>query len=181
MVGGKGCSLFQCLHFANVVLRNDVYVPHVVLDLPTYVYLHFHHTILVLLQKNMQCVQDLSLDKPVRVEDLITLCQLSDNNSPTKQFYTELRSHMLKMKEHLVISLLIVEGSTCSLKELFTLCQNTDTADVCTTCYSCVYITLKVQMWTIWGIHCTNCRSVLCQGWLCTILWLAEATGPLCN
>lgn len=141
MVGGKGCSLFQCLHFTNVVLRNDVYVPHVVLDLPTYVYLHFHHTILVLLQKNMQCVQDLSLDKPVRVEDLITLCQLPDNNSPTKQFYTALRSHMLKMKEHLVISLLIVEGSTCSLKELFTLCQNMDTADVCITCYSCVYCT----------------------------------------
>ena len=85
------------------------------------------------LQKSLRCVEDLSVNKPVKEDDLVTLCQLPDSTSSTGKFYTTLRSHLLKMQDYPVISLLTIKGKTQdkrSLTELFTVCQHTDQAEV---------------------------------------------------
>ena len=87
------------------------------------------------IQKSLRCVEDLSADKRVKEDDLITLCQLPDSTSSTRRFYTTLRSHLLIMQDYPVISLLTIKGKTRdkrSLPELFAVCQEVDTAEVCT-------------------------------------------------
>ena len=84
-------------------------------------------------QKSVKCVEDISAGKPVREEDLITLCQLPDALSTTCQFYTTLRAYLLQMQSYSVLPLITMKAKTRdkrSLDELFSICRDANTAEV---------------------------------------------------
>ena len=81
-------------------------------------------------QKSVKCVEDISAGKPVKEDDLITLCQLPDASSNTHQFYTTLRTHLLKMQDYPVLSFITITTKR-TLDEMFSICRKTDTAEVC--------------------------------------------------
>ena len=86
------------------------------------------------MQKSVRCVEEISAGKPVKEDDLITLCQLPDSTSSTRRFYTTLRTHLLQMQGYPVLSLLslkVKNRDKRSLDELFSVCRNVNTAEVC--------------------------------------------------
>ena len=94
------------------------------------------------MQKSVRCVEEISAGKPVKEDDLITLCQLPDSSSTTRRFYTTLRSHLLQMQDLPVLSLLTLRGKLKdrrTLSELFSVCAEVDTAEVLSVCISASY------------------------------------------
>ena len=81
-------------------------------------------------QKSFQCVEGICVGKSVNLEDLITLCQLPDSSSSTKQFYKTLRPHLLEMQKYVMLPLLTLNGNK-SLDEAFSDCSEIDSAMVC--------------------------------------------------
>ena len=81
----------------------------------------------------MRCVEEISSGKPAKEDDLIALCHLPDSTSSTQRFYTTLRTHLLKMQDYPVLSLLSLRTKSRdkrSLDELFSVCREVDTAEV---------------------------------------------------
>ena len=89
-------------------------------------------------QKSLRCVEEISSGKPVKEDDLVTLCQLPDSTSSSRRFHTTLRTHLLQMQDSPVLSLLSLKSKgkdKRSLDELFALCREDDTAEVHCTLY----------------------------------------------
>ena len=88
----------------------------------------------------MKWVEEISASKPVKEDDLITLCQLPDASSTTHQLYTTLRTHLLKLQDSPVLPFITMMTKKRTLDELFSICRNTDTAEVR------MYVNMKISM-----------------------------------